>query len=56
MPRPARSEPGASIHVVIERALKREMEQLWRKVHGGKLPQGVWQRFIESVIRERLGR
>lgn len=53
MPRPKRSEPGASIHVVVERSLKREMEKVWRKTHG-RMPQGAWQRFIESAIRDRL--
>ena len=54
MPRPKRSEPAASIHLVIEKGLKREMERRWVKEYG-KLPQGAWQRFVEEAIRDVLG-
>ena len=54
MPRPKRSEPAASIHLVIQDDLKRKMEKRWVKAHG-KLPQGAWQRFVEEAIRNVLG-
>ena len=54
MPRPKRSEPAASIHLVIEEELKQRMEKWWAKMHG-KVPQGAWQRFVEEAIRGVLG-
>ena len=53
MPRPKRSEPAASIHLVIQDDLKRRMEKRWVKEYG-KLPQGAWQRFVEEAIHSTL--
>ena len=55
MPRPQRSEPGASIHVVIDKRLKERMEKHWRKECGGRVPQGKWQFLVEFAIERMLG-